>query len=80
MLHQVKSSPTVIENVLNAFKEIHARGICHGDIRFENILVRPNESVVVIDFEASGMTADPYLLDAEMDEVKALVSRLNMLE
>ena len=77
MLHQVKGSPVVAKNVLDAFKEIHARGIYHGDVRSENILVRPDDSVVVIDFEASEMNADPDLLDVEMKEVKALVSRFN---
>ena len=72
MLHQVDANPTITKNVLNAFKEIHARGIYHGDIRSENILVRPDNSVVVIDFESSEMNADPDLLDAEIEEVKAL--------
>jgi thiamine kinase-like enzyme len=51
MLYQVKHNANIAKNVVKPFKELHARNVCHGDIQVENILVRPNNSVVVIDFE-----------------------------
>ena len=76
MLHEIKYSPNISRNVINAFKEIHARGVCHGDVRSENILVRPNGSVVVVDFEMSTIDADEDELNAEMREVKYLLASL----
>lgn len=76
MLYQVKCNPKIAKNVVKAFKEIHARKVCHGDVRGENILVRLDCSVVVIDFESSEMDADPALLNAEMKEVKNLLASL----
>ena len=78
MLYQVKGNATISQNVLTAFREIHTRGIHHGDVRPENILVRRDNSVVIVDFEASEMNVDDQeVLEAEMDEVKALVQRFN---
>ena len=57
-LSQVKLDSTIAKNVIKAFGELHSRKVCHGDVRVENILVRPNGSVVVIDFETSIMNAD----------------------
>jgi len=76
MLYQVKYDPKIAKNVVKAFKEIHARNVCHRDVRCENILVRPDHSVVVIDFELSEMDADPVSLQAEMKEVKHLLASL----
>ena len=76
MLHEVKYTPKIGRNVVNAFKEIHARGVCHGDVRGENILVRPDGTVVVVDFEMSTIDADEDKLNAEMREVKYLLASL----
>ena len=76
MLYQAKYNPKIANNVIKAFMEIHARKVCHGDVRCENILVRPDHSVVVIDFESSVIDADPNSLNAEMREVKYLLASL----
>jgi tRNA A-37 threonylcarbamoyl transferase component Bud32 len=46
-------TPKVEQNLWAAFKEIHELGVVHGDIRNENVLVRDDESVWIIDFEMS---------------------------
>jgi tRNA A-37 threonylcarbamoyl transferase component Bud32 len=74
MLSQVRYNSTIAKNVIRAFKEIHARNVCHGDVRVENILVRSDNSVVVIDFEMSEMDADSETLNAELEEVKSLLT------
>jgi len=76
MLYQVEFNPTIAKNILNAFRKIHERKVYHGDIRVENILVRPDNSVVIIDFERSIVNADQALLKEEMNEVKLLLSGL----
>ena len=76
MLHEIKFAPNIGRTVINAFKEIHARGVCHGDVRCENILVRPDGSVVVVDFEMSTVDANENELNAEMREVKYLLASL----
>jgi serine/threonine protein kinase len=76
MLYQVKYNAKIARKVIKAFKEIHALRVCHGDIRCENILVRPDNSVVVIDFEGSEIDADLDSLNVEMREVKDLLASL----
>ena len=53
-----------------------ARGVCHGDVRPENILVRADGSVVVVDFEMSTIDANKDELNAEIKEVKSLLASL----
>jgi tRNA A-37 threonylcarbamoyl transferase component Bud32 len=76
MLYQVRYNPKITKNIIKAFTEIHERRIYHGDVRVENILVRPDNSVVIIDFEMSEMDANQELLDAEMEEVSSLCTCL----
>ena len=76
MLYQVNFSPIIRRNVLKAFAQIHARKVCHGDVRVENILVKPDNSVVIIDFEMSVAQASRDRLSAETKEVKALLVSL----
>ena len=76
MLYQVNFNPIIKRNVLKAFAQIHARKVCHGDVRAENILVKPDNSVVIIDFETSVAQASPDRLRAEAREVKALLASL----
>ena len=45
----------------------------HGDIRAANIIVRPDESVVLIDFERSVLNADRMMLIEEEDEVRHML-------
>jgi thiamine kinase-like enzyme len=76
MLYQVKVTPKIKRNVIKAFTEIHSRRVYHGDVRCENILVRPDNSVVIIDFERSEMDVDLVSLNDEMLEVKHLLASL----
>jgi tRNA A-37 threonylcarbamoyl transferase component Bud32 len=76
MLYQVKFNSSIAKNVVKSFKELHARGICHGDVRVENILIRPNNSIVIIDFESSEVDADIDTLSAEMKQVKLMLTSL----
>ena len=76
MLYQVKFNSTIAKNVLKAFQEIHARKVYHGDARTENILVKPDNSVVIIDFEMSIIDADQNMLLDEMGEVESLLAGL----
>ena len=76
MLHQIKYTPKIGTNVKNAYKRIHARRVCHGDVRCENILVRPDESVVVVDFEMSMIDSGEDHLQSEMREVTHLLASL----
>lgn len=65
-----------MRNVSEAFSSIHALGVRHGDVRKENILVRDDESVVLIDFERSGFDASLEDLEDEDNEVEELLIEL----
>lgn len=76
MLYQVKFNSTIAKNVLKAFKEIHSRKVYHGDARPENILVKSDNSVVIVDFEMSIIDADQDMLMREMKKVKSILAGL----
>jgi RIO-like serine/threonine protein kinase len=76
MLYQVEFNSTISKNVMKAFKELYIRKVYHGDIRVENILVKSDDSVVVVDFERSIINADEKMLKEEMKEVKRLLASL----
>jgi thiamine kinase-like enzyme len=76
MLYQVGYNSKIAIGVLRAFEQLHSRKIFHGDVRVENILVRPDNTVVIIDFESSEMNASPDVLKREMEEVKSLLASL----
>ena len=73
ILSEVVVTPQIERNVVEAFKELHQHNVCHGDIRAANIIVRPDESVVIIDFERCVLNADRMMLIEEEDEVRHLL-------
>ena len=75
-MYQVNFNPIIKRNILKGFAQIHAPKICHWDVRVENILVKPDNSVVIIDFEMSLAHASRDILTAEVREVKALLASL----
>jgi len=76
MVYQVNFNLIIKRNIHKAFAQIHARKVCHRDVRVENILVKPDNSVVIIDFETSVAQASCDRLSAEMKEVKELLESL----
>lgn len=62
----------VSKNVKDAFAQIHALGVIHGDVRRQNIMVREDKSVVIIDFE-SGVyheNLSDVMIKEENDEIE----------
>ena len=43
----------MVKKITAAFNAIHQLGVIHGDVRRQNIIVKADESVVIIDFEVS---------------------------
>ena len=41
----------MVKNITAVFNAIHELGVIHGDVRWQNIMVKADESVVIIDFE-----------------------------
>lgn len=68
---------TVVRNVAKAYDEIHKLGVLHGDVRKENILVRQDESVVIIDFDRTEINnVSNELIQMEDADVEALLFSL----
>jgi serine/threonine protein kinase len=42
---------TVIGNLARALEDIHERGLCFRDVHPRNVIIRPDDSVVLVDFE-----------------------------
>lgn len=73
MLCDTEVTPQIEENVIQAFKVLHSKGVCHGDVRAANVLVRKNGSVVIVDFERSVLNADKLMLFEEEDEIRSML-------
>jgi RIO-like serine/threonine protein kinase len=73
MLSDTKITMRIEKNVIQAFKILHSHGICHGDVRAANVLVRKDESVVLIDFERSVLNVDRMMVLEEEDEVRHML-------
>ena len=74
MFSDVAITPRIESNILKAYDQIHSLGVFHGDVRGANILVRRDESVVIIDFERSILNANTNLIDEEEEEVQLLLA------
>jgi RIO-like serine/threonine protein kinase len=74
MLSDTIITQRIEANTIEAFKTLHSYGVCHGDVRAANVLVRKNESVVLIDFERSMLNADKMMLVEEEDEVRHMLA------
>ena len=72
-MSDVAITSSIERNVVNAFKQLHRHQVCHGDIRAANVIVRDDESVVLIDFERSVLNADRMMLIEEEDEVRHML-------
>lgn len=73
MLSKVVLNHMIEANVIAAFEMLHKHCIYHGDVRPANILVRDDNSVVLIDFERSVSNADRMMLLEEEDEVRHML-------
>ena len=63
---------------MKAFRSIHDIGVIHGDVRRENILVREDDSVVIVDFESGEFENIPE--EALRMEEEAVVKLMRELE
>jgi RIO-like serine/threonine protein kinase len=65
------------KNVSDAYNKIHELGVIHGDIRKENILVREDKSIVIVDFDHTMVNnVSERLIDLENHDVNGLLSSL----
>lgn len=76
MLSDVPITPRIEANVLAAFKELRRHRVAHGDIRSANIIVRDDESVVIVDFERAVVNAGDSMLAEERVKVKGILQFL----
>ena len=73
----ILNSIAVIQNVVEAFHSIHELGVLHRDVRKENILVREDELVIIIEFDRSvfnDVSHDEII--AECEVVRSLLVEL----
>lgn len=76
MLSDMNITRRIEENTVQAFKTLHSYGVYHGDVRAANVLVRKDESIVLIDFERSVLNADKMMLLEEEDEVRHMLQHV----
>ena len=78
-MSKVNVNDTIEKNVITAYKMLHKHSICHGDVRSANIIVRDDDSVVLIDFERGLLNADKMMLIEEEDEVRHMMRAASVI-
>ena len=61
-------------DLLSALHQIHQLGVLHGDLHAGNIVVTPENRVVVLDFDGARLQAPANELTAEQDHVAMLLA------
>jgi RIO-like serine/threonine protein kinase len=77
-LSSERMNDNIERNVLAAYRSLHERGVIHGDIRRENVLVLEDESVRIIDFDNASMLPhdDLRLILCEEEEIMSILKEL----
>ena len=65
--------------MITVYKMLHKYSICHEDVRIANILVRDDDSVVLIDFERGLLNADKMMLIEKEDEVRHMMRMIRVI-
>ncbi|KIM35340.1 hypothetical protein M413DRAFT_350880 [Hebeloma cylindrosporum] len=60
--------------ITNALRSLHDRGIRHGDIRMENLILYCSGSVYIIDFDQAHVDSGKNQLKVEMDGLADLLA------
>jgi len=67
----------VEDKIKKAYHELHQRKVLHGDVHPGNILVSPDKSVFIVDFEFSRTAVESKFLESEMSQVTKLLEQMN---
>jgi serine/threonine protein kinase/Flp pilus assembly protein TadD len=61
----VQEALAIAEQIAEALKQAHARGIIHRDIKPENIMITTGAQVKVLDFGLAKVVRDPQIVEAD---------------
>jgi tetratricopeptide (TPR) repeat protein len=72
----VREALSIAEQVTDALRQAHARGIVHRDIKPENVMLTHNTLVKVLDFGLAKVVGDPNIVDADTATMLSLPGML----
>ncbi|GAA5512231.1 serine/threonine-protein kinase StkP [Deinococcus carri] len=66
LTHDRQAFLLTLAHLLDALGYLHARGLVHRDVKPENILVEPDGSATLVDFDLSGPTREAFATPTRM--------------
>lgn len=59
--------------IFKALEQIHNAGICHNDVRIDNIVVNQENEIAIIDFDRATFPKRPADFEKELAELRSTV-------
>lgn len=66
LTHERRAFLLTLAHLLGALGHLHARGVVHRDVKPENILVEPDGSATLVDFDLSGPSREAFATPTRM--------------
>ncbi|KAG6835535.1 hypothetical protein H0H93_000423, partial [Arthromyces matolae] len=74
--HRLEFPAEIQDAYVQTLRSIHRAGVCHGDIREENLMLIDYEKPAIVDFDHSRMSPNALEADREMETLLAVLTEV----